>query len=334
MSKLLNFLNDMPPRQVLMLSGAVAVVMFAFIFFVLSFLTDSKKVEEGVALDKPVSEMVSVVAAKSDISPRTMIRENMVQLKQVSADMVPDGAIKNVTEIVNVPARTMIFAGDILTENKVYMDMGQAGFVGSIPPNCRAVSIDVNSVTSVDGFAKPGDYVDLLLVEKDNKTVTTNVLLQNILLLSINQNMNTDTTASTENSENSNTTAIDNPSIATLALKPDEAIQLISASKLGEIYLMLRPFKPTDMYIDELEYTATAANAVQNYNEPSTPQAMLPLPSQTFNPPTNSTVPLPVTNLPTPNPSANVPANVPQNVPAQKIEIIQGDKVVQNTEKK
>ena len=327
MSKLLNFLNDMPPRQILILSGGVAVAMFGVIFLVLSFLTDSKPVGEEITVSKSVAEMTNVVAATSDIPPRTIIKENMVQLKEVSTDMVPKGAITNVSDILNTSSKTTIFAGDILTEQKVYMNMDQAGFVGSIPPNCRAVSIDVNSVTGVDGFAKPGDYVDLLLVEKDNKSVTTNVLLQNILLLSINQNMSADTSNSGEGNENSNTTAIDNPSIATLALKPDEAIQLISASKLGEIYLMLRPFKPTDMYVDNLEYTAVASSAVQNYNEPL-PQPAMPVP--TVNPAVNSSVPFPVTSLPN-NP--NVAANIKNHVSTPKIEIIQGDKVVKDTDK-
>ena len=313
MSKLLNFLNDMPPRQILILSGGVAVAMFAVIFFALTFLTDSKKAEEEITVNNSVSEMTNVVTAVSDISPRTMIKENMVKLKEVPIDMIPEGAVTNVSEILNTSAKVAIFAGDILTDHKIYKNMDQAGFVGSIPPNCRAVSIDVNSVTGVDGFAKPGDYVDLLLVEKNNKTVITNVLLQNILLLSINQNMSD----SKGDGENSNTTAIDNPSIATLALKPDEAMRLISATKLGEIYLMLRPFKPTDMYVDEF--------AVQNSVETPPPQAASSI--QNFNPAVNSNVPFPVTNLPV---NSNTAANVKNNVSTSRIEIIQGDKVSQN----
>ena len=326
MSKLLNFLSDMPPRQVLMLSGGVAIAMFAVIFLVLSLWTDSKQEAEDVTADKPISEMVNVVTAKSDIAPRTMIKENMVQLKEISADVVPDGAIKSVAEILNTPTRTTIFAGDILTENKVYMSMDQAGFVGSIPADCRAVSIDVNSVTSVDGFAKPGDYVDLLLVEKNDKTVNTNVLLQNILLLSINKNMNTNTSTSQEGSENSNTTAVSDPSIATLALKPDEALQLISASKLGEIYLMLRPFKPKDMYIDNLEYTAVSSNAAPSYSQ-SLPSPARSIPAQPTRPVSNTTVPPPVANVPAkPNTAVTNKSAVP------KIEIIQGDQIVQKLE--
>ena len=125
--------------------------------------------------------------------------------------------------------------------------------------------------------------------------------------------------------ENSNTTAIDNPSIATLALKPDEAMQLISATKLGEIYLMLRPFKPTDMYVDEFEYIATASSAVQNSVETPPPQAASSI--QNFNPAVNSNVPFPVTNLPV---NSNTAANVKNNVSTSRIEIIQGDKVSQN----
>ncbi len=327
-SKLINILNDMYPRQILMLAGGVAIAMFAVIFLSLTLWTKShsEEIDGSEIFKKNVVEMVNVVSAKSDIAPRTMIKENMLQLKEMSADTVPNGAITSFSEVVNTPARTTIYAGDILTEQKVYLDMSQAGFVGSIPADCRAVSISVNDITGVDGFARAGDYVDLLLVEQEKDSATTNILLQNVLLLSINQDM-TNNSSINESSENSNTNAISNPSIATFALKPEEALKLISASKLGEIYLMLRPFRPKDMYVDAIDYTAVSSNAV--YNDVPV-QSPAPVPIQSVQPAYNlpkANVPSPVASLPTPaKPAASSSTFKP-------IEIIQGDQIVQKTEK-
>ena len=150
-------------------------------------------------------------------------------------------------------------------------------------------------MTGVAGFAKPGDHVDLLLVEKGKYSATANVLLQNVLLLSINQN--TLASAPMENGVPSSA-AISNPSIATFALRPEDVLRLISASKLGEIYMSLRPAKPQAAYVDTAPYTIESIDAPP----PKTEQ-----PAQT-------------------NPQAPAEPSVP------KIEIIQGDKIVQNAD--
>ena len=324
MSKLLNILNDMQPRQLLILSCSVAAIMFAIVFCILFFWSNSEK-EVADDSQKATPEMVNVVSAKMDIAAKAVIRENMLQLKKVSSDSVPTGAITNVAEVVNNPARTKISAGEIITDKKVYLDMSQAGFVGVIPPDCRAVSISVNGVTGVDGFAKAGDYVDLLLVEQGERSATTNILLQNVLLLSINQNMTGEESQPTGDKNpaaNPKTTAVNNPSIATLALKPNEAIQLVSVSKLGEIYLMLRPLKPSNMYVGDLEYTAVSSNEVQTYSETlPAPAPAVTLPEQPAPTVPAATVPLPNASVPTPD--------IPSSKPAgSNIKIIQGDQIL------
>ena len=317
-SRIVDYLNDLNPRQLLILSSVAAVAMFAIIYFSLSFW-DSKKEEVKEVFVQPTekTEMVKVVSAKSDIAPRTRIQESMLQVIEMPPDSVPNGAITNMSEVVNSPARIQIFSGDVITQQKVYHESGQAGFVGSIPPDCRAVSIGVNDITGVAGFAKPGDYVDLVLVEKDekNKSATSNILLQNVLLLSINKDMNADSANSSSEGESSATNAINNPTIATFALRPDETLKLVSASKLGEIYLLLRPFKPNDMYVDEIDYTAYSSNLPETTPKTEPEPAPQPAPAVTTPPVVTPVVPV-----------------IPQ-VEERKFEIIQGDKIVQSKNK-
>ena len=308
-----------------MLSGAAAIIMFAVIYFSLSLWMrqneEAKPVVETVAKEV---EMVDVVVAKSNIAPQTVIKENMVQLKKVSAELVPEGTVKKVADVVNTFSRTTIFAGDLITEQKIYTDLAQAGFVGTIPSDCRAISISVNNITGVAGFAKPGDYVDLLLVEKNAQRAVTNVLLQNILLLGIDQNMRGNMAAIDENG-NSNTVAISNPSIATFALRPEEALKLISASKLGEIYLMLRPFKPHDMYIDNIAYSASSVNATPVTPPQENKPEVVETPPAVVEPP-----PAPVVPQADESPIVPFEDNTPPK--PRKIEIIQGDQIVQTPE--
>ena len=255
-SKMLSWLNDIKPRQLLILAGSVMLAMFIFAFTFLSWWTQKEVKEVVEEQAPPVVNMRTVVTAKIDIPAMTPIKTEMLEAKEVPEELVPADAVTEISRMKDTLSKTPIFAGDVITERKLSADIKDAGFVGTIPPDCRAVSISVNSLTGVDGFAKPGDKVDLLLVESKEYSATTNIILQDVLLLSINQNYNDNSIDA-----NGNSTAIQNPSIATLALMPNDILRLVSASKLGEIYMILRPKNPTQKYWDDVAYTVKSANA-------------------------------------------------------------------------
>ena len=301
LQKIINILNNLRPRQLIMLAGAMAVLLFATMYLALSSLTQEKVVVQPQPEQKAAVQTTPVVVAKINIPARTRIQESMLQIKELPVDMVPEGAINNFDDVNNVQIKVSIFAGDILTIQKVFNAKGDEGFVGEIPADCRAVSINVSEVTSVAGFAKPGDKVDLLLVEKDKYSATTNLLLQNVPLLSVNQDM----TGSNILDDNGNTTsAISNPTIATFALPPEDVLKLISASKLGEIYMMLRPSNPRANYVPEMEYTIDSISKPQ------------PAPVEQPMPVIPSDVPLP---------------QFPAVPTTPKIDIILGDELVQSS---
>ena len=259
--KIINKLNDLRPRQLLILAVAAAFLMFLAIYVAMTFLQGEEANEDK----KPV-ETVQVVVAKVNIPPRTRIQETMLQLKKMPVDLVPEGVIKDFKDVVDVQVKVSIFAGDILTIQKVFAEKSDEGFVATIPLDSRAVSISVNDITGVAGFAKPGDFVDLLLVEKSQYSVTTNILLQNVQLLSINKDMTGAGVVSEDGA--TTTTAINNPTIATFALRPEDVLKLVSASKLGEIYMSLRPTKPKNAYVGEMEYTIDSINTPPPPKEP------------------------------------------------------------------
>ncbi|MBQ6757700.1 MAG: Flp pilus assembly protein CpaB [Selenomonadaceae bacterium] len=308
LQRIINRLNDLRPKQLMILAGIAAVLMFVAIYAGMSMMAGKEVVVNPVAPPPPKEEKVietkAVVVAKVNIPARTRIQESMLQIKELPVEMLPEGVITSFNDVKDVQVKVSIFAGDVLTVQKVFADRSEEGFVGAIPADCRAVSINVNEITSVAGFAKPGDKVDLLLVEKSNYSVTTNVLLQNVPLLSINQDM---TGANIVDESGGTTSAIHNPTIATFALPPEDVLKLISASKLGEIYMMLRPSNPRATYVAEMEYTIDSINKPQPVREPE-PTPVIPA--------------TPVPNLP------QIPI-VPVN---PKFDIIQGDELTQSSE--
>lgn len=311
LQRLINKLNDLRPRQLLMLAGGAALIMFLAIYAGMKFLQEDEAAKQA---EKKV-QTVQVVVAKVNIPSRTRIQETMLQLKEMPVDLAPEGAIKSFKDVLDVQVKVSIFAGDILTIQKVFAEKSDEGFIATIPLDSRAVSISVNDITSVAGFAKPGDFVDLLLVEKSQFSATTTVILQNVQLLSINKDMTG--TNVVNDAGVTTTTAINNPSIATFALRPEDVLKLVSASKLGEIYMSLRPSKPRNMYVGETEYTIESINAPKPEPEPE------PAPAPVENP-------LPAI------PANGVPAMPLPQMPAApatpKIEIIQGDQITQEAE--
>lgn len=299
-SKLLDVLNDLKPRQLLMLAGTAALLMFVVVYLAMTSLTEKKEMTVTAPPTQTVNR--SVVMARDDISANTILQEDMLEVREVPATAVPKGAVMNMKDVVGQPVASAIYAGDIITVSKVFTDRSRVGFTGSIPENCRAVSVGISEITGVAGFARPGDYVDVILVEKGKTGASSRFLLQNVLLLAVNQNA----AAKEENKEEGGKKAGNKPSIATLALTPEEMLELVSAASVGEIYLALRPFQAKDFYAGFGEYTLKSSLAENTV--PVAPAAPQPAPQPAYQPQA------------APQPAASAPSS--------GIRIIQGDKIL------
>ena len=286
--------------------AAIASILFGILLFIYL----EQKPETPVPAYN--GEKATVIVAATDIAPRTLIQSNMLTTKEIPVEFVPDDAITDVKDIVGKPAKFQIMRDDIVTDRKVLMDIKMAGFTGTIPPDCRAISIGINDVTGISGFAKPGDYVDVLVVSGsgNDSRITSNIILQNILLLAINKtpmysqrNVVVNTPANEDGDKNNNSnnnsnvqgnsqpapsnTASSGVATATLAVSPRDAMELIAAAQSGTVYLVLRPYKPRDTFTTNTEYSKVT-------NKGATPQGGQPMPAGGSQPVSNgATAPAP-----------------------------------------
>jgi pilus assembly protein CpaB len=259
----MDVLNDLQPRQLLMLAGGTAVAVFLVVYLALTGMSNkAADVQKAVPAAQTQTAMTQVVMAKDDRPYRTVIQEDMLEIKEVPADAVPRGAMMSMQDVVGQPAASTIYAGDIVTLSKLIVDKNKVGFVGEIPENCRAVSVGISEITGVAGFAKPGDYVDVILVEKTNQGATSRFLLKNVLLLGINQDTAKEKDTVKEKAGQAK------PATATLALEPDDMLQLVSAAAIGDIYLALRPFHTADTgnFLDTYTLRSSKGNEVVKAN--------------------------------------------------------------------
>lgn len=269
--KLSTIMERLTPRQLLIACGVVAVLIFLLIYFTLTRLTAEKpKPATPAPAPKQVQvKDVTVVYAKTSIPERTLIKEEMLTLKTMPSNKVPNGALMRTTDLVGRPTRVAINQGEVITTQKVFASILDMGLSGRIPPECRAITVGISDVTGVAGFAQPGDYVDVMLVSSqvENNKVVSEMILQNVLLLAINKQVEDQSSAPAQsNAKGQNQNAgnqpkvTGSPAMATMALVPEDALKLAAKAQLGQIYLVLRPYRPSNGVSDDTYYSVTKAS--------------------------------------------------------------------------
>ena len=251
--KLAKTAGKMSPRKLILLCAFFALMIFIILYSTLSSFEDKK--EEKT----PEVAGVAVIEAATDISPRTVITDDMLKASVVPESLLPPGALTDKKLIVGHKAGVTILAGDVVTRRKLDVSAA-AGFQGLIPEGMRALSFGINDISGVSGFAKPGDHVDILLISsQDGKNrVTSKMLLRDVLLLAINKSSmgqgyvapkKDDKDGKDESNGNkmptaprrTDTSSMGTPAVATVALSPYDAAKLTASLQVGQVQLMLRP---------------------------------------------------------------------------------------------
>ena len=262
--KLSTIMERLTPRQLLLLCGAIALIIFLLIYFTLTRMT-ADKLKPATAPTQPVVTQVKdvqIVTAKTSIPERTVIKEEMLSLTTVPSNKVPNGALMRTTDLVGRPTRVAVNAGEVITTQKVFASILDMGLSGRIPPDCRAITVGISDVTGVAGFAQPGDYVDVMLVSSqvENNKVVSEMILQNVLLLAINKQVETQSNTNKNQNAGNQAKVTGNPAMATMALVPEDALKLAAKAQLGQIYLVLRPYRPSNGISDDTYYSVTKAS--------------------------------------------------------------------------
>ena len=274
--KLSTIMERLTPRQLLIICGVIALLIFLLIYFTLTRLTAEKQQPAPTPASQPKQvqvKNVTVVYAKTSIPERTLIKEEMLTLRTMPSNKVPIGALVRTTDVVGRPTKVAINQGEVITTQKVFASILDMGLSGRIPPECRAITVGISDVTGVAGFAQPGDYVDVMLVSSqvENNKVVSEMILQNVLLLAINKQVENNNNTSAQNNANDKDKAKNqnagnqpkvtgNPAMATMALVPEDALKLAAKAQLGQIYLVLRPYRPSNGISDDTYYSVTKAS--------------------------------------------------------------------------
>lgn len=170
-----------------------------------------------------------VVVAARDIQLGSPLTSDALRSVDWPSSSLPDGAIKNEKDLDGRVVKTSLQRGEPILESKLAPLGTKGGLSSVISEGKRALTVKVNEVIGVAGFALPGNLVDVMVNTKDeaDKPVSK-IVLEQILVLAVAQEASRDETKPKV------------VSAVTLEVTPEQAEKLDLARSVGSLSLVLR----------------------------------------------------------------------------------------------
>ena len=124
--------------------------------------TGASGTEQAAVNPEPIGSSVDIVVTAQRIEKGTMLQGYMFRKKPWEADQLPEGAVvwQEIDAISGKFAGDLINANIPLTRDKITTERPLSAI--PIPPGYRAVTIEVDRRSGVEGFARPNTRVDIL----------------------------------------------------------------------------------------------------------------------------------------------------------------------------
>ena len=170
-----------------------------------------------------------VVVASRDLVFGTQLKEGMLEVIDWPATGALKDPVSDPRTIYQRVINTQVLRGEPLLNSKLAAQGEKAGLSALLHEGSRAVTVRVNEIVGVAGFALPGNYVDVMVHASDkNNRPISKIVLERILVLALAQD------ASTGETKPRVVNAV------TLEVTPQQAEQIDLARSVGSLSLVLR----------------------------------------------------------------------------------------------
>ncbi|MGQ7935201.1 Flp pilus assembly protein CpaB [Paraburkholderia sp. D1E] len=177
-----------------------------------------------------------VVVAATDINLGQRIGPDFLKLTDWPSNSVPPGAFTDTQKLDGRVLKESLLHGEPIVEAKLTPVGTLGGLSAVIGEGKRAITVRVNDVIGVAGFALPGNYVDIIVnTQKDTRDPgaqrdqnISKIVLEKILVLAVAQEVGRDETK---------------PKVVdavTLEVSPEQAEKIDLARSIGTLSLVLR----------------------------------------------------------------------------------------------
>lgn len=257
-------------RTLLMIALIAGAIAAAIVFVV---VTNSDSDDSSSAAG---GDAVPALVATQSIKAGQEITEDMVEVRQIPADLRISGAYDDPELVVGEVSKIAISAGEQFNSAKIGIPVPDKGLPGVVSTGMRGVAVEVDEVTAVGGNLLPGDRVDIIATTRvdgvpglpeDAYVLRTETILQNVEVISVAQEAQEPTAGNkpaegegegetTEGSASSTSGQIPDDvegqpdaNTLTLALTPEQALLVISRQEYSiRIWATVRAFGDDAIY--------------------------------------------------------------------------------------
>ncbi|MEX3959324.1 Flp pilus assembly protein CpaB [Trinickia sp. EG282A] len=178
------------------------------------------------------SAVTPVAVAIDDVNLGQPLNTNLVRTVNWPTGSVPPGSFTDTKSLEGRVVRTSLARGEPVLESKLAPIGTKGGLSAVIDKGDRAITVRVNDVVGVAGFALPGNYVDVIVNTQapggNDQQSISKIVLERILVLAVAQQVSRDDTQ---------------PKVVnavTLQVSPEQAEKLDLARSVGTLSLVLR----------------------------------------------------------------------------------------------
>jgi len=192
----------------------------------------------------PEFHVVEVPVPDRPVGAGVMMRDVAVRLEKFPEHQLPRGVVRDIGRIRDAVTLVAIPGGlPILEVNVGSADQASNPLVGRIPPGMRAMTVRVDVTAVVEGWARSGSVVDVLMVDKGGTTVVAEQVKILSTERSLSAPVNLDTTAAV-------------PNTVTLLVTQEQCLAINTAVAVGKIAFALRGGTDGDRWRDG-DFTAS-----------------------------------------------------------------------------
>ena len=218
-------------------------------------------------LRQPAASADRIVVAASDVNLGQRLTPDMLKLAEWPVDSLPKGIYNDTQKVTGRVLKSSVLRGEPVSDAKLAPAGTVGGLSALITEGKRAITVRVNDVIGVAGFALPGNFVDIIVsTQKDpgagerngHEQNISKIVLERILVLAVAQEVSRDETK---------------PRVVnavTLEVTPGQAENLDLARSVGTLSLALRnQIDPLDAKTDG----ATKRTMLREVEPPAKPVA-------------------------------------------------------------
>jgi len=201
-----------------------------------------KPVPQAVAQAVPATLTTAFLVAAHPLPAGTLARDEDFAVRSAASSDVPAAALLDTPDaragLRGALVRRFLDAGAPVTAQDVLRPRDRGFLASVLSPDTRAVSVKVDAESGVSGLIWPGDTVDVVLTQANDKAdsahrMLSETVLRNVRIIAIDQDI-------VQGADGKDATAGKETHSVSLELQPEQVKTIAVARDLGRLSLAIR----------------------------------------------------------------------------------------------